>query len=1094
MILRRFTRLLVMALTLTALCHASRVAKQSFAEHRIAILFKTSPKPLEFREFLRSFPNLRKLRPLVQYRSTYFDRWKLANVEHTSMTAQVVEQLTKNPLVEEVAKIGEVSASSIEIPKDVVAHTNDPLSTYQWGYSNQGHSLLKDIDDVHSQRIVGVPGTDVGASLSNQVKLKRQIQVAIIDGGVDLDHPDLIDQIARNEADCTAEGRLPFGNKIKDIDRNGFAGDCMGWNFTGKNKESGDNRPYDDAGHGTHIAGIVAAKSDNGLGVRGFNNDIKVIPIKVLGSSKEADGSVYTRGLTDRITRGILYAVTRKADVINLSMGWPESVDTSFLREAVKEAQRKGIIVVAAAGNNGHSNTIFPCAYPGVICVGSVSVDGTLSDFSNFGSRVDILAPGEDILSAYPLKLDPSLFFQPGYEIQSGPSQATAYLSGLVAMLLGQQVFESPQMLLEDLLHRSQVSWNTQLARPVQGSLLRTESFGTASPSSDFFEAKKSARRIRMSYHAASGTWEGEGELHFHFASEDLPPLPELTLVDPLHPSEIHAALIQSTQEWQSLGNQSYSLKFSVSAKDLDFNRNGTIQIIEQNSGRKFFLDVGFFKSISDEELNAPYLLSFKSATVETNGPNPKLPLRTVQDLSQNSQAPIYYQVNKSPDKISISIWNLDVPNSAMSHLKNIEFPKAVNLLQFSALIDLPSGQALYLIQTLVKDGDKTKIGYTWLNSSFEPFWGTKLSSWTFSPEVTIPPSTDMISFVWKSLSKDLKVPVLYYIADGKVPNADQNPSLFVPKDTREDRHVYFLDPVLNESGVNLVTRIVDSAKQLETIAKQYGLNAHDVLSPLLLAPQSRKDQKNSTALIVWALKRRSGTEYLQSQLNFEQKVSHQLVPKKWFLQLNDSDLMFPLASEDEADLRSSFATFNSSQSGRIMRACFFTKSSQGWLADVKTLKFENANLRDPILGVLGAFIRQGVAQIILGTKYRFTVVTQSGMASSRELLRYSFLPGSTFQESFYPVLGRSEKNADRAGYALFQDLTQITGDGIGLINFSDDLIAAGAPLARAANNISIPINCTPQNPVQLFGRTHFVLRCENPDQSSELKMIPMNL
>jgi hypothetical protein len=208
-----------------------------------------------------------------------------------------------------------------------------------------------------------------------------------------------------------------------------------GWNYTTQDL-AGDNKPYDDLGHGTHVAGIIAAQSDNSTGVRGVSSHLRVIPIKVLTDNEDPTAPNHPKlALADRITQGILFAMHNGADVINLSLGWPRSMDTTYLRNAVKLAQANGIVVVAAAGNNSHDQTIFPCSYAGVICVGAYSADGSYAPFSNFGGHIDVSAPGDQILSTFPTKLNPTLFRLKGYDILNGTSQAAPYVSATMGIL-----------------------------------------------------------------------------------------------------------------------------------------------------------------------------------------------------------------------------------------------------------------------------------------------------------------------------------------------------------------------------------------------------------------------------------------------------------------------------------------------------------------------------------------------------------------------------------------------------------------------------------------------------------------------------------
>src|SRR5690606_3529415 len=113
-------------------------------------------------------------------------------------------------------------------------------------------------------------------------------------------------------------------------DDNGVPGDCLGWNFTVHKNDPRARLPMDDSGHGTHVAGIIAARSNNGVGSSGLGNNIKIVPVKVLHED-ESSGEAKQIALTDRLARGILYAIKRNVQVINLSLGWLRQSDTKYL-------------------------------------------------------------------------------------------------------------------------------------------------------------------------------------------------------------------------------------------------------------------------------------------------------------------------------------------------------------------------------------------------------------------------------------------------------------------------------------------------------------------------------------------------------------------------------------------------------------------------------------------------------------------------------------------------------------------------------------------------------------------------------------------
>jgi len=242
---------------------------------------------------------------------------------------------------------------------------------------------------------------------------KRTVMIAIIDTGIDLNHPDLKANIWNNPVES------PDGI---DNDHNGLVDDIRGWDFI-----NGDNDPSDDNGHGTHIAGIIGAVGNNGTGVAGMNWEVSLLPIKIL----DADGA---GSVADEIL-AISYAIEKGVDVINASFGGSNFFSNAE-RDAIQAALNAGILFVAAAGNGGpdfigDDNDSFPF-YPSgydldnIISVAAVTRSGALATYSNFGkSSVDLGAPGDGILSTLPST----------YGSLSGTSMATAFVSGLAGLL-----------------------------------------------------------------------------------------------------------------------------------------------------------------------------------------------------------------------------------------------------------------------------------------------------------------------------------------------------------------------------------------------------------------------------------------------------------------------------------------------------------------------------------------------------------------------------------------------------------------------------------------------------------------------------------
>ncbi len=248
---------------------------------------------------------------------------------------------------------------------------NDPYWGSQWG-----------LPKIQAPKAWDILSTTGGAN----------VIIAIVDSGIDLDHPDLA---------CP--------NKL-----------LPGYDFV-----NNDNNPQDDYGHGTHVAGTAAACTNNGVGVAGVAWAARLLPVKVL----DAAGN----GSYSNLAAGIRHAVDNGARIINLSLGGIN--DSSTMREAVSYAVNNGRLVVVAAGNcavggsgcNGQTNPImYPAAYAEVLAVAATDSDDNHAYFSEYHPYVDVAAPGMGI---YSTSLDNS------YGNLNGTSMATAFVSGLAALL-----------------------------------------------------------------------------------------------------------------------------------------------------------------------------------------------------------------------------------------------------------------------------------------------------------------------------------------------------------------------------------------------------------------------------------------------------------------------------------------------------------------------------------------------------------------------------------------------------------------------------------------------------------------------------------
>lgn len=215
----------------------------------------------------------------------------------------------------------------------------------------------------------------------------KGVVVAVIDSGIDGQHPEFQGQLLK------------------------------GMDFTGKTPVAGGDT--DGYGHGTHVAGVIGARQGNGEGISGVAPDCKLLPVRIFNDHGHSTGGVSAQA--------VIWAVDHGAQVINASWGSPMISETD--KTAYAYAFSKGVAIVAAVGNSANDDPKYPGAHPGIIAVaGSTDID-TWASFSTYGDWVSVAAPGEGILSTFPLSKGN------GYRIMRGTSMAAPLVSGAVALL-----------------------------------------------------------------------------------------------------------------------------------------------------------------------------------------------------------------------------------------------------------------------------------------------------------------------------------------------------------------------------------------------------------------------------------------------------------------------------------------------------------------------------------------------------------------------------------------------------------------------------------------------------------------------------------
>lgn len=393
----------------------------SLAQTTYFIKYKSEVSPLmvdkKIKEQKISGTVLKKSVALSNYKMDYFAKGLFKENESLGRIVKVtldknedesffISNLSTNPEIEYIQKSNTYKLDLIP---------NDSLVSEQWALNKINAFNAWDITE----------GSDT-------------VLLGIIDTGIDYNHPDLTNQIFINKGETGLDnfGRDKRSNGIDD-DENGFIDDYRGWDFTDRvgfpfDSTSGDyltwdNNPFDDQGHGTFISGIAAAQTNNFIGVAGTAPKIKILNLRAF------DPGGF--GEEDDVAAAILYAVKMRCKVINMSFG--DDAFSYVLRDVIKYAYSQNVVLVASAGNSASDAPHYPSGYSEVICVGNSTEQDYVASSSNFGSTIDLVAPGSSIITTAKNN---------SYALVSGTSASAPFVSAAASLVLSVYNFTNEEV------------------------------------------------------------------------------------------------------------------------------------------------------------------------------------------------------------------------------------------------------------------------------------------------------------------------------------------------------------------------------------------------------------------------------------------------------------------------------------------------------------------------------------------------------------------------------------------------------------------------------------------------------------------------
>jgi hypothetical protein len=1107
-------------LGLTTLLFANLVFADSYV-----VEMKSPLNELEINS-LKQEKGMKSIQRFTPYSSEYFDR--LYSVEFEGKVSDL-KKLSSVKLIESdfQADFFEVKAN----PNSELT-TNDLLFPLQWGLQNQNQIISKQTLKGGPKETVGVSGVDIGwkGAIGNIEKnLKKTPVVAVVDMGIDLDHPELKDQILINKAECkanTVDGKTTYtphnetekvtlenGNVITvkvDKDKNKYPADCYGYNFAVTDKAY-EQFPYDDKNHGTHIAGIIAAKRNNENGVSGVSDKIKILPIKVTGRVDETSdrNRLLMKAPSKRIANGILYAVRRGVDVINLSLGWPKSMDTVFMRKVIEEAISKNIVVVAAAGNNNTNANIYPCSYENVICVGSVDADGSISAFSNYGGEVDILAPGDQILSTIPTSFIPLKMNIQGYDILSGTSQAAPYVSAAAALIKGVNPKASVQEVMRRLYDSAQKKkdefksmhgiLNLKNAFKIKSApsikpVFKLNSEITFDPRNGDFNLYLPVRNY--------GTTAKNVKIEVFFKDRSIKlkgyslTIPEMINYNQLKTNRI----IEETKTGKKLPDMSI-LKFSgrVFNKYSDNLSRYKVVITTTNEEGKVTSKKGYEHEVTvSKKFFTPSKNDSKAFKFVFKNPNKKVPvglwdkkekklsdnLRTVENLLIKEEMPSYY-VKFQPkakkdevleaDKDGIRLFFFEFENNEYKERENEFFiSRAVKLLSVTKSDYNYDGIADYLIKTVVKPADaQGYILYSYRTNAMEPLVGL-YSDIRYYPElVNVTPET--VRLMKTELPNGLNLATPYFVSQGELADADQVKDPWAKKDRSVMRRIYKLSVVENDfiefkARTDMNRTFIKSVKNKlkDSVTQTIALNDTTFEIIQLLNQDSESFYAGEVkAIASFGLGYyRENIEVVFTASGFEISVLDKVQER---IEANTHHALYEL-NNDAKGMGNTFVGFLTDD--------LVTVNSVKGNSEL-AFTYRMRDLNDRLLSFLALFENDKNQTAIFETVDYILLVDVVGTKQNtlkRKTKKFSFLPGSRMSELYIPMKIKSLSKG--LVPAVYVDATSIVGNNIYVMTQIGEKFTTPIDMS-----FDIPKNCVAKEPVSgLDGASKASILCLTND------------
>lgn len=965
-------------------------------------------------------------------------------------------------------------SADILLPKQKSNRSNDELAPYQWGLENLGHILTRRTDDLHLEEVLGMKGVDIGLP-QGKLNFKKDVIVALIDSGVNITHPDLKDNIYVNTVECEIEEDLiefQFGD-IVDRDNNGYPGDCMGWNFTGK--DIGSHIVNDKNGHGTLMAGVISSVNNNRIGLAGISSRIKILPLKVVSDHEERSQKPFF----ERVKKAIRYAIDKKADVINMSFGWPLSIHDNEIEQLIAEALSKDVSVVAAMGNDSHNALIYPCHIEGVLCVAAHGVRGELSPFTNYGSGVDIAAPGDDILSTYPWVKDPTYFeTYKGYDMQSGSSQSAAYVSAVMAAIKGIMGVGHKEAYARLLLGSKELSENDYGAY-ISGGRVHLESSLKQKKQALVRPVFKAERAVVIDRTTRQGNFYLTIKNYWQDARDVSVRLHSTTKGVPLDKTIKQAVLA---------GDHSIEIKLPIEVASLDVDQIFSYQVnVSVNGADKLFKD----EVLMVTKAPTNHQLSFQGLT-EKNVAE----LATVSDPYFYKNSTEYYFVNNTDTGLELILYKVGANNKDKLDVVTKTFPglSIQNNLKELYVVDVNGdGVEDYLLRAIANLDDEPTLVEVVLDRSLNYLFTEEKSVWYWESEHLKKVKKGQESKLQKlflSYTKEvawihykspdfasLRVPVI--MEEAMMPEAERRMRALDAEDLSAQDRFYAFVPHLIDGKIILKTQSLFSKPEIKVAQKKLGYRWEDQMLAAKILPQKKAEIKAGKASLFFKGSNAHHAKLFKMKLSsINQELKLQATPVEFFSKVRSPRFKYEL--NRDRPLSTIFEFFTQPYDGRWH---YFSADK------ITSARFEHMDQHDNLVSLSTIHERDDGYQVMFESKknlllQNFDQQGQFQSSSKKPIYRSSFLPGSFFTEMFYPLMSDDQE----AHVMYYVDSSSIRSQSVYFHKIINDEV-----LTPLSSTLRVPDDCVTYRPV-FFNSTRYVsFHCRHKNGKLSLDLYEIN-